>query len=168
MFEQTGGFALATRNLGDADLGLGYGLRGTVAYEAVGPVAVYGGWSWFQFHADESFAGPDLEVDEVAVLYGVQVEHPLGPPPLPRAIGRLGLAYQRVDLESAEGGEPLESGWDTGWTLDVTVAFPLGEHWRAGPALRYKTASPVFGEGVDRRRTDLTHLSLELAFSRRF
>lgn len=167
-FEQTGGIALTTQDLGDADLGLGYGFAGSVGYRIVGPFSVYAGWSWFRFRADESFAGPDIEVDRTGFLYGLEVRRPLGPRPMPEIQARLGLTYEQVDLEPEGSGDPIEAGWEVGWGLGLVVAFPLGEHWRVGPALHYRALSPVFPTQPVQTGTDLTHLSLDIAFSRRF
>lgn len=167
-FEQTGGIALTTQDLGDADLGLGYGFAGTVGYRIAGPFSIYAGWSWFRFHADESFAGPDIEVDRTGFLYGLRARRPLGTGPGPEIQAQLGLTYEQVDLEPEGSGDPIEAGWEVGWGLGLVVAFPLGEHWRAGPALQYRALSPVFPTEPVEVGTDLTHLSLELAFARRF
>jgi hypothetical protein len=167
-FEQSGGVALTTQDLGDADLGLGYGFAGTVGYRIAGPFSVYAGWSWFRFHADESFAGPDIEVDRTGFLYGLELRRPVGSRPMLEIQARLGLTYEQVDLEPEGSGDALEAGWEVGWGLGVVVAFRLGEHWRIGPALSYRALSPVFPTEPAQTGTDLTHLSLGVAFARRF
>lgn len=166
--EQNGGVALTTRDLGDASLGLGYGFGGSVGYRFAGPVGLYAGWSWFRFHSDQSFAGPDVEVDETGVVYGLQVEQALGARPLPELRLRGGLTYERVDLEPSGGGNGIRSDYDLGWGASALLAFPIGEHLRIGPGVHYRAYSPFFPVGNGSVSADLDHVSVDVAFAWRF
>jgi Outer membrane protein beta-barrel domain len=168
IFEQTGGLALTTRDLGDAKLGIGYGFEGTLGYRVAGPVAVYAGWSWFRFHSDQSFAGPNVNVDETGIVYGLELDRALGTRPMPALRVRGGLTYERVDLEPAGNGNDLRSDYDLGWGASALLAFPLGEHWRVGPQVYYRSFSPIFAVGSGSVSADLAHVSADVAFTRRF
>ena len=131
-------------------------------------MGIYAGWSWFRFHSDQSFAGPDVEVDETGVLYGLQFERALGPHPLPEVRARAGLTYERVDLEPAAGGNGIRSDYDFGWGASMLLAFPLGEHLRLGPAVHYRAFSPTFPVGSGGESADLDHVSMDVAVTWHF
>ncbi len=50
------GVDYATTDISNADLGIGFGLEGTIAYRFMPHLAAYAGWSYNDFAVDQSFA----------------------------------------------------------------------------------------------------------------
>ena len=166
--QQRGGLALAVEDFGDADLGVGYGIQLTGGYQFPQRIGLYAGWTWFRFNTDDSFAGPDVEVDESGFMAGLRYEHPVrvGMPATLQL--QLGTVYDEVELEGGDGTLIATSDRDFAWATSAGLEFPLGEGWRFGPAVRFRSLSPGFEVGGVDVETDLTHLSIDLGLSQRF
>jgi hypothetical protein len=48
-FEFRSGASYSTKDLGDAELGAGFGFEGTFAYRLMPHLSAYAGWGWNQF-----------------------------------------------------------------------------------------------------------------------
>ena len=62
------GINYATKDISDADLGLGFGAELTIAYRFMPHLAAYAGWSYNNFAADQSFAGTDASFEETSLV----------------------------------------------------------------------------------------------------
>jgi len=167
-FQQRGGLALAVEDFGDADLGVGYGIRLTGGYQFPQRIGLYAGWTWFRFNTDESFAGPDTEVDESGFLAGVRYEHPVrlgGPATIQLEVG---TGWNEVELESGDGTLVATSEREFAWTAGAGVQFALGDGWSVGPSLRFRALSPDFTGAGAGAETNLNHLSVDVGVSQRF
>lgn len=159
--------ALATQELGDADLGLGFGIEGTIAYRFMPHLGVYAGWGWQQFSADQSFAGADVDVEETGYTFGLQFVHPLGSSPLSYFV-RGGSVFNHIEIENGEGDITADSGHGLGWQAEAGLAVPVGEYWQLLPGLRYRALSRDIEVGNSSTSVDLNYLSVGLGISRIF
>ena len=161
------GAAFATQDLGDADLGIGLGFEGTVAYRFMPHMAVYGGWDWHHFSADQSFAGADVDVEDTGYALGLQFIHPIGESSLDYFI-RAGGILNHIEIENDEGDIVADSKQGLGWEVGVGVVLSLSDHWRLAPGVRYRSLSRDIEIGVASTPVDLTYLAVEVGLSRSF
>jgi len=167
--EFRGGMAVATQNLGGTDLGEGLGFEGTVSYRFMPHLAAYGGWDWLRFPADQSFAGPDVDFEETGYAFGLQFDHPFRGETSGAAYRvRMGATWNHIEIEDADGEIFADSGHGFGWEAGTGVIFPFGDTWRFTPGLRYRSLARALTVGGTSTSVDLTYLSLELGFARRF
>lgn len=159
--------AFATQDLGDADLGLGLGFEGTIAYRFMPHLSVYGGWGWQQFSANQSFAGTDVDIEETGYTFGLQFLHPLGTSPLSYFV-RGGGIFNHIEIENDEGDITADSGHGLGWQAEVGLAVPISEHWNLLPGLRYRALSRDMEVGNNSTAVDLNYLSIGVGISRLF
>jgi hypothetical protein len=158
-----GGGAVATQNLSDADLGVGLGLEGTLAYQFVPYASVYGGWGWRRFPTDgASFAGVDVDVEETGYSLGLQYARPLGVGGLDYFV-RAGGIYAHLEIE--DGGGSVDSEHGLGWQVGTGLIVSLGESWRLMPGVRYRSLYrdiEVDGTTTD---VDLRYVALGVALA---
>lgn len=162
-----GGPAFATKDLGDADLGLGLGGDVTLSFRVQPHLWVYGGWSMRQFNAEQSFAGPDIDVEETGYLFGLRFEHPLGSSSTDLVL-RAGGTVNHLELEDDEGNLVADSKHGLGWEVGAGLALPLGEAWRLTPGVRFRSLSRDIEIGTTTTPVDLRYVGLEVGVSRRF
>lgn len=163
---QTSG-AFATQNLADADLGIGFGLEGTLAYRFMPHLSAYAGWGWSRFGSDQSFAGPNMDFEETGYTVGLQFMHPLGNSRLSYYVGAGGV-YNHIECENSSGDIIGDTGHGFGWQADAGIAFPLGSSWRLLPSIRYRSLSRDFELGATTTPVDLTYVGLQVGIARTF
>ena len=107
------GVNFATKDISDADLGLGFGFEGTIAYRFMPHLAAYAGWSWNHFAVDQSFAGNDASFEETGYTFGLQFIHPMGESDISYLV-RAGGTYNHIEIENNNGDIIIDSdmGWD--------------------------------------------------------
>ncbi len=165
--ELRGDAALATQELGDADLGLGLGVEAMLAYRFMPHLGVYGGWGWKQFSDENSFAGTDVDFEETGYTFGLQFIHPLGASSLNYLV-RAGGVYNHIEAEDNEGSITADTGHGLGWQAEVGIDIPFNDYWSMRPSVRYRALSRDFDiEGVT-TDVDLTYFSLGVGFARTF
>lgn len=163
------GAAFATQDLGDADLGEGIGVEGTVAYRFMPHVSAYGGWDWLNFSTDASFAGADAELEETGYAFGLQFDHPFRGETTGAAYRlRAGATWNHIEIEDPDGDVVADSGHGLGWEVGTGVVVPFGDTWRFTPGVRYRSLGRTLDVGGVPNDVDLTYVSLELGFARRF
>ena len=167
---EIGGGALSpTQDLGNADLSTGLGLEAVVAYRFLPHLSGYAGWGWHHFTADESFAGPDIDVEETGYTFGLRFAHPLRAFPFDYFL-QVGVIFDHIELENDEGDVTADSEHGLGWQVGGGVILPLSERWRLLPGVRYRSLSrDMEVDGVDTDvEADLTYVTVRLGLSRTF
>ncbi len=161
------GVAVATQDLGDADLSTGFGFEGTIAYRFMPHLAAYCGWDWYHFSADQSFAGADVDVEETGYVLGLQFVHPLGESSLAYFI-RAGSMLNHIEIENDEGDIVADSKQGLGWEVGAGMVFSLDDCWNLAPGIRYRSLSRDIEIGAASTPVDLTYLAVEIGLSRSF
>lgn len=157
----------ATQDLGNADLGAGFGFEANLTYRFLPHLSAYGGWGWQRFSAEESFAGAEADFEETGYRFGLQFMHPLGSTPIDYFI-RAGGIYNHIEIENSDGDITADSDHGLGWQAGAGVAVPIGAKWRLMPGLRYQSLSRDIEIGATTTDADLTYLGLEVGFHRTF
>ncbi len=152
------GVNIPTQKFGDADLETGIGLEGTLAYQFIYDLSVYGGWSWNRFTAENSFAGTDIDLVETGYRFGLQCFKPLGST-LHNYFIHSGGIYNHIEIENRDGDVTGDSDHGLGWEAGAGVAFSLGENWKLMPGIRYRVLSRDIEVEDNVTGTDLTYLS---------
>ena len=161
------GIAFTTQDMGDADLGTGFGFEGTIAYRFMPHLAAYGGWDWYHFSADQSFAVADVDVEETGYAFGLQFIHPLGESSLAYFI-RAGGTLNHIEIENNEGDIVADSKQGLGWEIGAGMVCSLGDCWNLSPGVRYRFLSRDLEIGDSSTPVDLTYLAVEMGLSRSF
>lgn len=157
----------ATQDLGDADLGAGFGFEANLTYRFLPRLSAYGGWGWQRFSAEESFAGAEADFEETGYRFGLQFMRPLGATPIDYFV-RAGGIYNHIEIENSDGDITADSGHGLGWQVGAGVAVPIGAKWRLMPGLRYQSLSRDIEIGATTTDADLTYVALEIGFHRTF
>ena len=162
-----GSAAMPTQELAGADLDMGFGFGGTVAYRLMPHLHLYGGWDWLHFGADQSFAGTNMDFEETGYTFGLRFEHPLvASSALMYRIEGAGT-YKHLEIED-DGSIIGDSGHELGFELGLGVLWPLGSTWRLAPTVRYRALSNDFTIGNTTTAANLRYTGLEIGFSRKF
>lgn len=157
-FELRSGASYSTQDLGDADLGAGFGFEGTFAYRIMPHLATYAGWGWNQFSANHSFAGPDLDFEETGYTFGLQFIHPIGDSRLSYLV-RAGAIYNHIEIENNDGDIILDSGHGIGWQVDAGLPFAISEKLQLIPSIRYRSLTRDINTKNGSLSLDLNYLS---------
>jgi hypothetical protein len=153
------GISFATTKVYDVEINTGYGFEGSVAYRFLPHLSVYAGWGWNSFSSPESFAGPDVHVEETGYMTGFQFLYPLGNQLPFEYFFRGGLIINHIEIENNEGEIIADSGHGLGFQVEAGLSFSLGEQWNLIPGIKYQTLSgKIAFEGVD-YPVDLNYLS---------
>lgn len=162
-----GGADFATKELGDADLSVGIGFEATAAYRFMPHTAVYIGWGWNQFNADQSFAGADIDFEETGYTFGLQFAHPLGDSKL-KYIVRAGGLFNHIEVENQEGDIIGDSEHGFGWQVGAGLMVPLGNTWSLTPSVRYRALARDIEIDAATTAVDLNYISVGIGISRSF
>ena len=152
----------------DADLSMGLGFGGTVAFRLQPHLHLYGGWDWLRFHSDASFAGTDMDFEETGYTLGLRFQHEV--PWNERISYRLeaGALYKHVEIEDSDGDLISDSGHELGFELGAGLSMVFGEKWNVVPLVRLRSHAPSFTIGATTTDATMRYLGVELGFSRRF
>ena len=158
------GVDFATKNIADADLGIGFGFEGAIAYRFMPHLAAYAGWSWNHFAVDKSFAGPDAGFEETGYTFGFQFIHPIGETSLSYLI-RLGGTYNHIEIENNSGDIIIDSGHGLGWQAEAGLSIPLSERFSLLPTVRYRSLNRDIEIENVITSVDLNYLSVGVGLS---
>jgi len=158
------GVDYATKDIANADLGLGFGAELTIAYRFMPHLAAYAGWSYNNFAVDQSFAGADASFEETGYTFGLQFIHPIGETGLSYLV-RAGGTYNHIEIENNSGNIIIDSGHGLGWQTEVGLVIPLSDKFSLLPSLRYRSLNrDIEIENVS-TSVDLNYLSVGVGLS---
>lgn len=163
-FEFRSGASYSTKDLGDAELGAGFGFEGTFAYRLMPHLSAYAGWGWNQFSADQSFAGSDLDFEETGYTFGLQFIHPIGDSRLNYLV-RAGGIYNHIEIENNEGDIIIDSGHGMGFQVEAGLEFKISQQLRLLPSIRYHSLSRDIDTSTGNMSVDLNYLTAGLGLS---
>ena len=157
-------FDYATQDISDADLGIGFGLEGTIAYRFMPHLAAYAGWSWNHFAVEQSFAGDDSGFEETGYTFGFQFIHPIGESGLSYLV-RAGGTYNHLEIENNDGDIIIDSGHGLGWQAEAGLVIPLSEKFSLLPSVRYRSLNRDIEINNVSTSVDLNYLSVGVGLS---
>lgn len=158
------GFDYATADISNADLGMGFGLEGIVAYHFMPHLAAYAGWSYNNFAVDQSFAGPDASFEETGYTFGFQFSHPIGQSGLSYLV-RAGGTYNHIEIENNDGDIIIDSGHGLGWQAEAGLMIPLSDQFSLLPSVRYRSLSREIEIENINTSVNLNYLSVGVGLS---
>lgn len=158
------GVDYATTDISNADLGIGFGLEGTIAYRFMPHLAAYAGWSWNHFDVDQSFAGSDANFEETGYTFGLQFIHPIGETTLSYLV-RLGGTFNHIEIENSNGDIIIDSGHGLGWQAEAGLVISLSEKFSLLPSVRYRSLSREIEIENINTSVDLNYLSVGAGLS---
>lgn len=167
--EVRGGVAVSTADLVSDDLGTGIHLDGTVAYRFADHLGAYAGWDWTHFNPDDSFAGPDLDIEETGYVFGLRFDHPFSGEfgSGPALWARAGGTVDHIEIENQEGSIVGDSGHGLGWEAGAGVSLPFGG-WRLTPGVRFRALSREIEIGSTKSDLDLRYITIDIGLKRVF
>ncbi len=158
------GVDYATKDIANADLGLGFGAELTIAYRFMPHLAAYAGWSYNNFAVDQSFAGADASFEETGYTFGLQFIHPIGETGLSYLV-RAGGTYNHIEIENNNGDIIIDSGHGLGWQAEVGVVIPLNDKFSLSPSVRYRSLNREITINNSNTSVDLNYLSVGISLS---
>lgn len=160
---------LPTQEVAGQELGTGLGLGGTLHYRFLPHLGVYGGWDWAHFNPDDSFAGPDVDLEETGYSFGLRFEHPFSGEEGGAAWwARAGGTYAHLEVEDQEGDRIADSGHGLGWEVAGGIAYGFRPGWALNPGVRFRSLSREVTIGTTTTSVDLSYVALEVGVTRRF
>jgi opacity protein-like surface antigen len=166
--EARGGAAIPTTKLSGTELSTGAGLGATVAYRVAEHLHLYGGWDWFRFPADQSFAGAKIDFEQTGYTYGARFVHPIRDKSSVSYMLHAGGLYTHIEVESNSGGSTIDTGHGPGWEAGAGLAIAFTPRWQLTPAVRYRAQSRDFKVATVTRSGDLQYVTFELGAAIRF
>lgn len=162
-FEIRPGAAISTQNMGDADLDIGFGFDGNLAYRFLPHLAVYGGWDWHKFSADESFAGSSVDVEETGYVLGLRFIHPIGMSAFSYYF-RAGATYNHIEIEDDDGNLLGDSDHGIGYEIGGGIVVPVSDRISLIPGARYRVLNRDVNVGGSITSVDLNYIAVEVGF----
>lgn len=154
----------STQDIADANLGLGFGFEGTIAYRFMPHLAAYAGWSYNNFAVDQSFAGTDANFEETGYTFGFQFIHPIGESDI-KYLVRAGGTYNHIEIENNDGDIIIDSGHGLGWQAEAGIVIPLSEKFSLLPTVRYRSLNRDIDINNVSTSVDLNYLSVGVGLS---
>jgi hypothetical protein len=158
------GFNYATKDISDADLGVGFGSELTIAYRFMPHLAAYAGWSYNNFAVDQSFAGLDASFEETGYTFGLQFIHPIGESNISYLV-RAGGTYNHLEIENNDGDITIDSGHGLGWQAEAGLSIPLSESFSLLPSVRYRSLNRDIDINNISTAVNLNYLSVGVGLS---
>jgi len=158
------GVNYATQDIADADLGIGFGFEGTIAYRFMPHLAAYAGWSYNNFAVDQSFAGADASFEETGYTFGFQFIYPIGESTLSYLV-RVGGTYNHIEIENNDGDIIIDSGHGLGWQAEAGLVISLSEKFSLLPSVRYRSLNRDIEINSVSTSVDLNYFSIGAGLS---
>lgn len=100
-------------------------------------------------------------------MFGLRFDHPFrgewGNGPSYRL--RAGVTLNHIELEDADGEAIDDSGHGAGFEVGAGVMLPLGDRFRFGPEVRYRSLGRELDVGTGATDVDLNYFAFDLVFS---
>ena len=158
------GVAYATEDLGDADLGVGFGFEGTFSYRLMQHVSAYAGWGWNHFNAKESFAGSDMDFEETGYTLGLKFIHPIGRSNINYLV-QAGAVFNHIEVEDDNGNILSDSGHGIGWQVGTGLSIPVSNMLSLTPTVTYRALSRDLEVANVKTSVDQNYLSIGIGLS---
>lgn len=158
------GINYATKDISDADLGLGFGGELTIAYRIMPHLAAYVGWSYNNFAVDQSFAGDDASFEETGYTFGFQFIHSIGESEI-KYLVRAGGTYNHIEIENNAGDIVIDSGHGLGWQVEAGLSIPLSDKFSLLPSVRYRSLNREITINNVSTSVDLNYISVGVGLS---
>jgi hypothetical protein len=166
-FELSSGVSVATNKLSESTLNPGLGFEGIFHYRFLPHTAVYAGWGWNRFGAEESFAGDDVCFEETGYVFGLQFKHPFGNSPVQYYL-RAGGLYNHIETENSDGDVFNNTGHGLGWQLAGGINVPMGKNWSFTPGVKFNSLSRDSDFDGVTKELNHNYVSLRVGFLKRF
>jgi opacity protein-like surface antigen len=153
-----------TSDITDADMDLGYGFEGTLAYRFLPHLAAYAGWGWNQFPTDNFIPEVKTDFEETGYTFGLQFIHPFTDINLNYII-RAGGIYNHIEIENEDGDITLDSGHGFGWQVGAGLLFQLNENLNLIPTIRFRSLLTDADLNSNNIELDLNYLSVGVGLS---
>lgn len=159
----------ATKDLGDAELKIGFGFEAAIGYRFMPHLGAYVGWGWNQFKSDNSsFAGTgDTDFEETGYTFGLQFIHPINDSSISYLI-RAGGIYNHIEVENSAGDITADSGHGLGFELGAGLNVDLGSNWNLRPQVGYRALSRDIEIGNTTTDVDLNYISFGVGIAKVF
>lgn len=154
----------ATEKMGDATLKPGFGGEATIAYQLFPKLAIYTGWGWNKFTADNLFDYTNIDIVETGYRLGLQFTSPITNSRIKFLIGA-GALYNHLEIENSDGKIIDDSGHGLGWQADAGVVIPLGNRFNLTPTVRYQSLGRNLNNGSNATSVNLNYVSGGLGLS---
>lgn len=162
--EARGGANYAINKLGDANLDVGFGFEGIIAFRFYRSLAVYGGWGYNHFSSNQSIEGNKLDFEETGYTFGLQIVNSF-----PNSkIGYLikgGAIYNHIETENSAGTIINDSGHGFGWQAGLGINLPLGTRFRLTPEIRYRSLARDITLSNTTKAVNLNYLSASVGIA---
>jgi hypothetical protein len=159
--------AFPTKKLGNADLDIGAGIQGTIAYGFTPKWGTYFGWGWHYFRADTALTGSNVDVNETGYVLGVQWRDRFSNSGLGYRL-RAGVTVNRIEIENDAGDIIARSKHGVGFELGAALIVQLGAAWDLTPGIDYRSLSRDMTITNQKRGVDLRYVAVGVGFSRSF
>ena len=155
------GFNIPTAELGEEELGLGFGFEVKTAYRIMPHLKAYGGWGWNSFKTDSEEMIDDLELTESSFTFGFELQLPVADPPVTYFVYGGGVLGQ-LKIEDMGNTINTSSEYGLGWQLGGGVEFKLTDYWSLKPDARYRSLSRDFMIATIPLEVDMNYFAVGL------
>ncbi|WP_158237248.1 outer membrane beta-barrel protein [Aquimarina sp. MAR_2010_214] len=152
------GLNFPTQNIGNVNLGIGFGFDATVSYRFVPHFTGYVGWGWSQFQSDEPFGESSMYFEETGYTFGVQFTYPINDTRLSYLI-RSGFIYNCIEIENNNENTTVKTDHSLGWQIGVGIDYKLDDRWSLRPMLGYSSLSSDIETNILTTNLDLNYIS---------
>lgn len=166
-FEFNSGASVALSKINGTELNTGFGFEASFHYNFLPHTAIYAGWGWNHFGADNSFAGEDVGFEETGYIYGLQFKHPAFNNSMAIWL-RAGGLYNHIEIENADGDIIEDTGHGFGFQAAAGVDINLGSNWSLTPGIKFNTLTRDVEIEGDDINLKYNYLQLRVGISKKF